>query len=43
MRQASGLGRQAFVVSGGAVCAQNAYYGNANLSQLAEVDFSVRL
>ena len=40
MRQASGLGQQAFVVSGGAVCTQNAYYGsNANLCQLAEVDF----
>ena len=40
MSQASGLRQQAFVVSGGAVCAQNAYYGsNANLGQLAEVDF----
>ena len=40
MRQASGLGQQAFVVSGGAICTQNAYYGsNANLRQLAEVDF----
>ena len=40
MRQTSGLGQQAFVVSGGAVCTQNAYYGsNANLCQLAEVDF----
>lgn len=40
MRQASGLRQQAFVMSGGAVCAQNAYYGsNANLRQLAEVDF----
>ena len=40
VRQASGLRQQAFVMSGGAVCAQNAYYGsNANLGQLAEVDF----
>ena len=40
MRQASGLRQQALVVSGGAVCTQNAYYGsNANLRQLAEVDF----
>ena len=40
MRQASGLRQQAFVVSGGAVCTQNAYYGcNANLRQLAEVYF----